>query len=181
MRNALWRKNLKGVVMSTRKSCVLLATIIAASLFTSVAAQAQPWVGTGGAAVVAEESAGIYDASVGSHAYLSGSTSTNDIKAFFNVTDTSGTGNPSWNTLELASYDNSPNTYVRAQLMRITPGGTYSVVICTSTDLVTKKQCTFPAGSVDFNSGDGYIMQITLSRTSASYYPYPRFYYVRLF
>lgn len=167
--------------MTTQRT-TLLATLLAAFLIAPMAAQAQPWNGTAGSAVVDESSLAIYEASIGSLTYLSGSTSASTISAYFNLTDTSATGNPSWNSLQLAYYDNSPNTYVRAQIFRVSPGSTASVASCTSTDnsFATTRTCTFTSGLINFNSGDAYIVAISLTRSS-SFDPTPRFYYVRIF
>ncbi|HBL29979.1 MAG TPA: hypothetical protein DD490_24330 [Acidobacteria bacterium] len=168
--------------MSSYRRLSVSAAVLSTLFFASVASQAQPWVGTSGSAVVDESAVGIYEASIGQLTYLTGSTSSSTISAYFNLTDTSATGNPSWNTLEVAYYDNSPNTLVRAQIFRVVPGATSTVATCTSTDssLATRRLCTFTAGAVNFNAGDAYIVAITISRSSSAD-PTPRFYFVRVF
>jgi len=166
----------------TKMNCVLRVALLA--LVVPVAAQAQTWIGTPGAAGIDETAAGLYDLSVGSLAYSSATSSLSSITAYINVTDTTATGNPSWSTLELAYTDRSPSGSVTATLVRLsTGGGSVSIVTCVSVDSATstKVQCTFPAGTVNFNSIYAYAVVITLSRTSTADAPYPRFHSVRLF
>ena len=166
----------------TKKNCVLRIALLA--LVVPVAAQAQTWTGTPGGAAIDETAAGLYDISAGSIAYNAATSSTSNIVAYINVTDTTATGHPSWNTLELAYTDRSPSGSVSAKLVRFnTGGGTVSIVDCFSVDSPTsaKVQCTFPAGTVDFTSVYAYAVVVTLSRTSTADAPFPRFHFVKLF
>jgi hypothetical protein len=144
----------------TKKNCVLRIVLLA--LVVPVAAQAQTWTGT----------------------YNAATSSLSNIVAYINVTDTTATGHPSWNTLELAYTDRSPSGSVSAKLVRFnTGGGTVSIVDCFSVDSISsaKVQCTFPAGTVDFTSVYAYAVVVTLSRTSTADAPFPRFHFVKLF
>jgi hypothetical protein len=166
----------------TKKNCALRVALLA--LVIPAAAQAQPWVGSPGGAAIDETAAGLYDVSAGSIAYNSATSSLSNIVAYINVTDTTATGHPSWNTLELAYTDRSPSGAVAAKLVRFnTGGGTVSIVDCPSVDSISsaKVQCTFPAGTVDFTLGYAYAVVVTLSRTSTADAPFPRFHFVRLF
>ena len=147
----------------------VLFVLACAFLIAPIAVQAQPWTGAGGTGVVDESSLGIYqidEATIGYNA--SGSTS--PIVAYYNVTDTSGTGNPPWTNLELQYFDNFPDSSVRATLIRILGGVKSTVVICTSVDSTATVTC--PLGApISFNSGAFYVLSVRISRSSTSSTP----------
>jgi hypothetical protein len=158
----------------TKTSLTLLAAFLLAVLTAPVAALAQPWTAAPGAAVIDEQSTGIFLLDPGVLQYNAAG-STSQILAYYNVTDTSATGNPAWTTLELAAFDNSPNSFVRAQLYRLTPssGMTTSIAACTSVDSssITVQPCSLLGATVNFNAGYIYVLRITVSRTSTALTP----------
>jgi len=157
------------------KTCLILPVAFLFTVLTaSHAALAQPWTAAPGAAVVDEQSAGIFQLDPGVLQY-NASGSTSQILAYYNVTDTTATGSPSWTTLELAAFDNSPNSFVRAQLYRITPssGLTSAIATCTSVDSssITVQPCSLLGATVNFNAGYIYALRITVSRTTTTLTP----------
>jgi hypothetical protein len=132
-------------------------------------AQAQPWTAAAGAGVVDESALGIYQADEATLGY-NASGSTNPIVAYYNVTDTSGTGNPPWTSLELHYYDNFPDSSVRATLIRILGGVKSTVAICTSVDSTGTVTC--PLGApISLSSGALYVLSIRISRSNVSSTP----------
>lgn len=157
-----------------KKAIVLIAVLIATSLLMPAAVKAQPWTGAGPTAVIDEQSVGAYSANpqyIGFN--LAGLTG--DIIAYFNVTDTTATGNPAWSTLQLGYFDSSPSSQVTAKLVQLNPCNGNLNVLCsvTSTDasFTSCVQCTFPAGSVNFNAGFTYYVSVTINRTSTAVSP----------
>lgn len=140
-------------------------------LMAPIAAQAQPWTGAGGAGVVDESALGIYQADEATIRYNT-SGSTLPIQVYYNVTDTTGTGNPPWTTLELRYYDIYPDSYVGAQLIRLANGTKSTLINCTSFDSTTGTVlCPLGSRTIDFNSGNIYAIVITISRSSTSSTP----------
>src|SRR6185503_15122070 len=92
---------------------------------------------------------------------------------YLNVTDTTATGNPPWTILELRYFDNSPSSFVRAQLVRHTAGGVSTIATCTSNDasLITTLQCPLMGATVDFNAGFIYSVVVTVSRSTTTVSP----------
>lgn len=166
----------------TRKNLALFAVITAAALLAPVVANAQPWTGAGPTAVVDEVSFGIYAANPQYLGY-GVTTSTGNIIAYFNVTDTTGTGNPLWNTLELGYFDNSPTSQVTARLHQLNPcnGNLNTLCSVTSTDssFTTCTRCTFATGAVNFNAGFTYYVAVTISRSNTA--DAPKLFGVRVF
>ncbi len=149
------------------------AAVLTLLLLTPVAAfAAVPWTGAPSTAAVDEDSTSIFAYGTSSLGYnASGSTST--ITARLNVTDTTATGLPGWTTMEIRSYDPDPSTEVRAQLVRLTAGGTSTIATCTSSDsaVITTSTCSL-LNSVDFNSGYIYAVVIRITRTNTTYSPF---------
>jgi hypothetical protein len=169
----------------TKSIYLLFTALVAVALVTPAVAQAQPWTGTPAAAVIDEGSQGIYEVSLTSLTYNTVANSTAPITAYYNVTDTTGTGNPSWNTIELQYVDSTDfptDNFVRASLYQTSSTGSQTLVgNCTSTVSAspTQKQCTFTSGAVNFNAGHTYVVRVTLDRTTSAYSVI--FYGVRIF
>lgn len=144
--------------------------LTAVALIIPTAVQAQSWTGTPAAAVVDEVSQGIYEVDLGSLTY-NAAASTAPITTYYNVTDTTATGNPSWNTLEVRyvdSTDVASDNFVRASLYQISSSGSATLIVsCTSTVSATptQKQCAFTSGAVNFGAGHTYVLRVTLDRT----------------
>lgn len=151
-----------------------LSALVAALFITPATAQAQSWTGAPGAAVIDEQSAGIYDSDASYIAYKSTSTSTTAIVARYNLTDTTASGTPSWNTLELRYYDNSANSQVQAKVLKVAlaSASTTTLATCTSTDSASFTSVTCPLSTVNFTTGHTYIVEVTLTRSSSSATPY---------
>lgn len=156
----------------------ILLTLLAALLVAPLAAQAQPWTGAAHTAVIDEQSLPIYQVSPGSLQY--GSLSTSTIVAYYNVTDTTGTGAPSWTTIELRYYDPSPSSAVEVRLQRHSAGSITSNGACFSVDasLITTITCSIPT-PVNFNAGFIYSVVVSVSRSSTGVSP--KFLGVRLY
>lgn len=162
------------------KTQTLLA-VLACVLFAPAAAWAQSaWTGSPGAAVIDEQSVGIYQVNPNSLLYnASGSTAV--IIARWNLTDTTGNGTPGWTTIELGAFDPSPNSDVVVLVRRTRLTGTITAIgACESQDasLTSKWRCPLTT-PVNFNDGDIYTVEVTISRSSTSVSP--RFTGVRLF
>lgn len=157
-----------------RKSLWYVTSLLALTLLSATAAQAQPWTGAGPTAVIDEQSLGIYFANP-QYIGFSPAAGTGDIIAYYNVTDTTASGNPPWNTLELGYFDNSANSQVTARLIQLNPCNGNLNVLCTvtSTDsgAISCSRCQFAAGSVNFNAGFTYYVSVTINRTSTAVAP----------
>jgi hypothetical protein len=154
-------------VKTFKLSLVLALVLLPMSAFAAV-----PWTGNPGTATVDETAAGAYAQDNSSLDYnASGSTTT--IVGRLNVTDTTATGYPSWTTMEIRAYDPSPNSEVRAKLIRTSAGGTVSTVAtCATSDSAMVQTVTCGIPQVDFNSGYIYAVSIELSRTSTAVSPF---------
>jgi hypothetical protein len=141
---------------------------------------AQPWTGAAGAGVPDESAAGIYDATVGSVGY-NASGSTASIVLRYVLTDTSATGVPSWTTIAVDGWDPNPGSLIRARLYRLAPSGTNTMMTsCSTNDSAGFTTTTCPLlGSVNFNTGDTYTIEVTITRTTST--DAPRFRSVRLY
>ena len=150
-----------------------LLSVLAFVLLAPVAAWAQTaWTGAPGAAVIDEQSVGIYEATPGGINYnASGSTTT--ILARYNLTDTTGFGTPGWTTIELGAYDPSPSSQVLIKVFRINLLGTTSMISsCGSVDnaFIVKRQCSL-LNPINFNDGNVYTVEVSISRSSTSVSP----------
>lgn len=158
----------------TMKSRTLLAFIVTVLIAPFAAQAAQPWTGAAGVATIDEQSIGIYD-TYGTTLKYNNSGSTSNLIAYYNVTDTTGTGAPTWTTLELSYVDNSPSSSVKAWLVQSNPSTGVETILttCSSVDspYLTKKLCPL-SSSVNFNAGYIYIVQVTISRSSNAVDPW---------
>ena len=150
-----------------------LPSVLAFLLLAPAAAWAQTaWTGAPGAAVIDEQSVGIYEATPGGINYnASGSTST--IFARYNLTGTTGFGTPGWTTIELGAYDPSPSSEVTIRVFRINLlGTTSSIGACGSLDaaFISKWQCPL-LNPINFNDGNVYTVEVRISRSSTSVSP----------
>jgi len=150
-----------------------LPALLAFVLLTPIAAWAQTaWTGAPGAAVIDEQSVGIYEATPGGLNHnASGSTVT--IIGRYNLTDTTGFGTPGWTKMELGSYDPGPNSQVLVKVFRISLLGTTSMInSCASGDaaFISKWQCNLLT-PINFNDGNVYTVEVSISRSSTSVSP----------
>jgi len=146
---------------------LLLASLPAAAVIGS-------WTAVGSTGVVDESALSFYSFGSTNLGYSPASASVAPIIARFNVTNTLQTSDtPPWNTLELGSFDNSPLSSVRADLIQVTPCTGVQTVLCsvTSNDNAasTCKPCTFTA-PINFATNVYYI-QVTISRSVATVSP----------
>lgn len=150
---------------------LVFLTLLAALLVAPLTAQAQPWTAAAHTADIDEQSLGIFQVSPGILQYNS-SGSTSSIVAYFNVTDTTATGAPSWTTIELRYYDPSPSSSVEVRLQRHTAGSITSNGVCFSVDssLITTMTCSIPT-PVNFNAGYLYSVLVSVSRSSTGVNP----------
>lgn len=150
-----------------------LPAVLAFVLLAPVAAWAQTaWTGSPGAAVIDEQSVGIYDATQGGLNHnASGSLAT--IVGRYNLTDTTGFGTPGWTTIELGAYDPSPNSQVLIKVFRINLLGTISMIsACGSGDgsFISKTRCPLMT-PINFNDGNVYTVEVSISRSTTSVSP----------
>ena len=151
--------------MKTLKlSLVLALVLLPMSAFAD-------WTGAPSTGMIDESSAGIYSLDVASLGYNS-SGSTTTIVSRLNVTDITGTGFPSWTTMEIRGYDPGASSQVRAKLFRVSAGTISNLATCQLTDnsMVSTSTCSIP--SLDFTAGYMYVVQIEVSRTSTSVSPF---------
>lgn len=156
--------------------------IAVAALFLALPALAATpiWTAAGTTAVIDETSVPLY-ALTPPFIGFSSTAGNGIITAYFNVTDISATGFPSWNTLEISALDTSSQSYVAASLFRLDKCTGAVTLLCgiTSTDYVspTCHRCTF-TNSLDFTQYDYYVtVNIYRSNTGLT----PRLYAVRIY
>lgn len=108
--------------------------VVAAALIAMPAlAASPPWTAVGTTAVIEDSSVPLYDLSP---PYLHFKTNAvGVIYAYFNVTDTSATTAPIWNTLEISSFDNALQSQVSATLYRLDKCNGTVQALCTVTSV----------------------------------------------
>lgn len=155
---------------------------LAAALFVlPYAAQAAPlhWTATGTSAVI--EPSTISDAGFanGGLSYLSSSSSTGPVQAYWNVTNPTGTETPAWTTLEVG-YKQPANSTVQIILWKVDPCTGHRTSICNSFSTNgTCLICTFPSTTFNFST-NLYVVEATLTRTT-SFLTDPTVYTLRLY
>lgn len=130
-----------------------------------------PWTAAGTTAVIDETSVPLYALTP---PYLNfNANGVGVITAYFNVTDTSGTGFPGWNTLQLSYFDNAPASQVSAALYRVDKCDGSIIQLCyvAGFDFAsnTCNTCSFTQ-VIDFNRYEYYI-HATLYRAVNTLYP----------
>ncbi|HYH46253.1 MAG TPA: hypothetical protein VEG34_11260 [Thermoanaerobaculia bacterium] len=145
----------------------------AALALCPLAAQADHWTAVASTGAMDESAAGIFQFNGPSLSYLGGGASLLPIVARYNVTNTSGTELPAWNTLELGYLDLNATGAVQARLIQVRPCNGAQQVLCTvvSADntAATCRSCTF-ANQVDF-ANFLYYVEVTLTRQNAATNP----------
>ncbi|HYU34111.1 MAG TPA: hypothetical protein VEW48_18300 [Thermoanaerobaculia bacterium] len=138
-----------------------------------------PWTAAGTTAVIDESSVPLYALTPPYLGY--NATSVGLITAYFNVTDTTATAFPAWNTLELSYFDNALPSQVAATLFRLDKCNGTAVALCTVTSVdastTTCNRCRFTQ-LIDFTLYDYYIAA-TLYRNNNTVSP--KLYGLRLF
>lgn len=144
-----------------RRSLLALAalTALAAGLIAMPAlAASPPWTAVGTTVTIEDSSVPLYDLLPPYLHFKAGSTGV--INGYFNVTDTTATGLPGWNTLEMSSFDNSQASQVTATLYQLDRCNGTVTMLCsvTSTDINANvcKSCTFTNG-IDFTKNSYWI------------------------
>lgn len=156
-------------VKKTTVCCAVFALFLTA---LPMAAQTGVWTAVGSTGSIDEASLGIF--AVGTTNLLHQAGAVGTVISRFNVTNTYGgaiSDAPPWTTLELTYFDIDPASTVSATLFRVNRCSNASSVVCgvTSVDnnLVTCVTCTFPAGSINFATGN-YVVEVRVSRTAAN-------------
>ena len=154
------------------KRFLLALAILALAL--PAAAQINPvWTAAASTGAIDESSLGFYSVNLSSLGYLTGSASLNRVVARYNVTNLAGTSNPTWSTLELGYFDNSPASTVLATLYRVNfcTGSVTALCTVTSVDASgnTCNRCNFTA-PLDFTT-NAYFVEVSISRTSTAVSP----------
>lgn len=144
--------------MIRRNLFVLFAVLLAVASTPAMAATI-PWTAAGTTAVIDETSVPLYALTP---PYLGfNANGVGLITAYFNVTDTSGTGFPGWSTLQLSYFDNAVPSQVTATLYRLDKcdGTVLQLCFVASPDFATNtcNTCNFTQG-VDFNRYEYYIV-----------------------
>jgi hypothetical protein len=138
-----------------RKSLLMLFAVL---LAMPAMAATIPWTAAGTTAVIDESSVPLYALTP---PYLGfNASSVGQITAYFNVTDTSATGFPGWNTLTLSYFDNAAPSQVTAALYRVDKcdGSILQLCFVGSPDSATNtcNSCSFTQ-AIDFNRYEYYI------------------------
>jgi len=143
-------------------------------------AASPPWTAAGTTAVIDESSVPLY-ALTAPFIGFSAAPNVGVITAYFNVTDTSATAFPTWDTLEISAFDNNLQSQVSATLFRLDKCNGSVTAICTATSTdstaVICSRCTLN-NSFDFTLYDYYIT-VSIYRSNSSLTP--RLYGVRLY
>ena len=142
-------------------------------------AASPPWTAVGTTAVIDESSVSLYALTppvIG----FSAAPNIGVINAYFNVTDTSATGSPTWDTLEISAFDNNPQSQVSATLFRLDKCNGTVTAICTaiSADSAAVSCARCAINSLDFALYDYYIT-VSIYRSNSALTP--RLYGVRLY
>lgn len=161
--------------MIRRSLFLLFAVLLAAPL----AAATIPWTTAGTTAIIDESSVPLYALNP---PYISfNGSGVGLITAYFNVTDTSGTSMPGWNTLQISYFDNAAPSQVTAKLYQVDKCDGSQVQLCfvAGFDSATNtcNSCSFTQ-FIDFNRYEYYILA-TLYRASTALDP--KLFAVRLF
>ena len=161
-----------------RRSLLAVAAVLIA--MPALAASA-PWTAVGTTVTIEDSSVPLYDLLPPYLHFKAGSIGV--INGYFNVTDTSGsgTGIPTWNTLEMSYFDNSLASQVSATLYQLDRCNGTVTMLCsvTSTDINANvcKSCTFTNG-IDFNKYS-YWVTVLLYRNTTNVDP--KLFSVRVF
>ncbi len=157
-----------------------LTVVIALFLAMPALAASPPWTAAGTTAVIDETSVPLY-ALTPPFIGFSGAAGNGVITAYFNVTDTSATAFPSWNTLEISALDTAGQSQVSATLFRLDKCNGSVAALCgvNSVDAAapTCSRCTFNS-PIDFTLYDYYVT-VNIYRSSTALTP--RLYGVRIY
>ncbi len=152
-----------------RKSLLVVFALLVAM---PALAASPPWTAAGTTAVIDESSVPLY-ALTPPYLGFSAAAGIGVITAYFNVTDTSATTIPGWNTLEISYFDNSVQTQVWATLYQLDKCDGTVVALCTVTSVDhptnTCKPCTFTQ-QIDFTKYDYYVTA-NIYRSSTNFQP----------
>lgn len=147
------------------KSKAVLVLLLSLAFLTPALVSAQPWTAAGVTAIVDPLYRDAYKLRIGDPSYITFAdyTEASEFKALFNVTDTTGTGSPAWNTLEITAFDSFGSTnYVRATLYRTEKCTGKTTALCTVTSQNSSSpacgQCTFTTPIDFFNNS--YFVQV---------------------
>jgi len=161
----------------TRKSLLVVFAILVA---VPALAASPPWTAAGTTAVIDESSVPLYALTPPYLGFAPGA-GVGVITAYFNVTDTSATTIPDWDTLEISYFDNSIDAQVWATLYQLDKCNGTVVALCTATSVDnpnnTCKPCTFTQ-QIDFTKNDYYV---TAKIYRASAMLQPKLFGVRVF
>ena len=158
----------------------LSAVAVLVLLAVPALAASPPWTAAGTTAVIDESSVPLY-ALTAPYIGFSAAPNVGVITAYFNVTDTSATAFPTWDTLEISAFDNNLQSQVSATLFRLDKCNGSVTAICTATSVdsatTTCARCNI-GSPFDFLLYDYYVtVNIYRSSTALS----PKLYGVRLF
>ncbi|MES1239976.1 MAG: hypothetical protein ABUT39_00005 [Acidobacteriota bacterium] len=160
----------------TRRILFLLFAVLCAM---PSMAQTIPWTAAGTTAVIDESSVPLY-ALTPPYIGFNGS-GVGVITAYFNVTDTSGTGLPGWSTLRISYFDNAAPSQVSAALWQVDKCDGTQVQLCfvAGFDSATNTchSCSFTQ-IIDFNRYEYYIQAQLYRATTALQ---PKLFALRLF
>jgi hypothetical protein len=151
-----------------RRSLFLLSAVLLAA---PLAAATIPWTAAGTTAVIDETSVPLYAMNP---PYISfNGSGVGLITAYFNVTDTSATGFPGWNTLQLSYFDNAAPSQVTAKLYQVDKCDGTQIQLCfvAGFDSATNtcNSCSFTQ-FIDFNRYEYYVL-VTLYRATTALDP----------
>jgi hypothetical protein len=150
----------------------LARVTLAAALFVlPYAAQAAPlhWTASGTSAVIEPSTIANAGFANGGLSYLSSSTATSSVQAYWNVSNPTGSETPAWTTLEVG-YSRPANSNVQIILWEVDPCTGHRTSLCNWVSVAGAKQicttCTFPASTFNFSTNI-YVVEATLTRTTS--------------
>jgi hypothetical protein len=159
-----------------RRSLFLLFAVLLAAPLTAATI---PWTTAGTTAIIDETSVPLYAMNP---PYISfNGSGVGLITAYFNVTDTSATSFPGWNTLQISYFDNAAPSQVTAKLFQVDKCDGTQIQLCfvAGFDSATNtcNSCSFTQ-FIDFNRYEYYVL-VTLYRATTALDP--KLFAVRIF
>lgn len=154
-----------------RRSLFLVLFVLSVLAAMPLTAATIPWTAAGTTAVIDESSVPLYALNP---PYLSfNGSGVGIITAYFNVTDTSATSFPGWNTLQLSYFDNAAPSQVTARLYQVDKCDGTQIQLCfvAGFDSATNtcNSCSFTQ-FIDFNRYEYYVL-VTLYRATTALDP----------
>lgn len=152
------------------KSLVRVCALALSLAVVPFAADAATWTAVASSGSIDESSLNAFAVSGPNLSHNAASLT--DVVARYNITDTSGTGEPGWTTLEMTA-SNASGGMVRADLYQVNACGDDALQLCIifAQGGPSCRTCTFSAGTFDFNNYLYYV-ELRITRPSTANTPY---------